>query len=416
MPNYNSTLQSNNIDLQSILNTINDLPEAGGAETVVDDVSRSIIEGTITEISDDSIEKIGNYAFCSCSSLTSVNFPVCTNIGNSAFQYCYSLTSVNFPACTYIGRFAFSSCSTLTSISFPVCTSIGNSAFQYCYNLTSVNFPACTYIGYGAFGSCSALTSINFPACASIGSFAFHGCRSLASVSFPVCTSIGSYAFAYCNNLTSVSFPACTSIGSYAFYVCSNLTSVSFPVCTNIYSNAFAYCNNLTSVSFPACTSIGGSAFYSCRTLSSLTLGASTVCTLQNSNAFTSTPYAGYSAYFSGTPYIYVPASLISAYQSATNWTYFSSYFSAIGNEVDDGSGGNGDSSNLITFSIDNDEYQAEDGMTWGEWVESDYNTIGCFINSSGMVRTVEDYSVLYMFEEVVASDIIIADKTYMID
>ena len=32
MPNYNQNLQSNNVDLQSILNTINNLPEAGGVE------------------------------------------------------------------------------------------------------------------------------------------------------------------------------------------------------------------------------------------------------------------------------------------------------------------------------------------------------------------------------------------------
>lgn len=31
----------------------------------------------------------------------------------------------------------------------------------------------------------------------------------------------------------------------------------------------------------------------------------------------------------------------------------------------------------LITFTIDGTEYQAESGMTWGEWVESDYNTGG---------------------------------------
>lgn len=28
-----------------------------------------------------------------------------------------------------------------------------------------------------------------------------------------------------------------------------------------------------------------------------------------------------------------------------------------------------------ITFTIDGTEYQAEEGMTWGEWVESEYNT-----------------------------------------
>lgn len=36
----------------------------------------------------------------------------------------------------------------------------------------------------------------------------------------------------------------------------------------------------------------------------------------------------------------------------------------------------------LITFTIEDVEYTAEEGMTWGEWVESEYNTdefvIGC--------------------------------------
>ena len=30
---------------------------------------------------------------------------------------------------------------------------------------------------------------------------------------------------------------------------------------------------------------------------------------------------------------------------------------------------------NLITFTIKNTEYQAEAGMTWGEWIDSEYNT-----------------------------------------
>lgn len=31
----------------------------------------------------------------------------------------------------------------------------------------------------------------------------------------------------------------------------------------------------------------------------------------------------------------------------------------------------------LITFTIDGTSYQAEEGMTWGEWAESDYDTLG---------------------------------------
>ena len=34
-------------------------------------------------------------------------------------------------------------------------------------------------------------------------------------------------------------------------------------------------------------------------------------------------------------------------------------------------------SASLITFSIEGTEYTAEEGMTWREWVESDYNTNG---------------------------------------
>lgn len=42
------------------------------------------------------------------------------------------------------------------------------------------------------------------------------------------------------------------------------------------------------------------------------------------------------------------------------------------------GSSGGGNTSStptLISFTIDETAYQAEEGMTWGEWVESDYNT-----------------------------------------
>lgn len=35
-----------------------------------------------------------------------------------------------------------------------------------------------------------------------------------------------------------------------------------------------------------------------------------------------------------------------------------------------------------ICFSIDETYYPAEKGMTWEEWCESEYNTIGCYINS----------------------------------
>lgn len=39
----------------------------------------------------------------------------------------------------------------------------------------------------------------------------------------------------------------------------------------------------------------------------------------------------------------------------------------------------------LITFSVDGTEYQAEEGMTWEQWCNSEYNVDGYYIDSEGM-------------------------------
>ena len=59
--------------------------------------------------------------------------------------------------------------------------------------------------------------------------------------------------------------------------------------------------------------------------MSALILSGSSLCTLANSNALLNA-----SLIQNGTGYIYVPSSLVDAYKSATNWTYFSNQISAI--------------------------------------------------------------------------------------
>lgn len=51
----------------------------------------------------------------------------------------------------------------------------------------------------------------------------------------------------------------------------------------------------------------------------------------------------------------------------------------------------NGSSSepSLINFTIAGTSYQAEEGMTWGEWVDSEYNTGGFYISSNVVQCTV---------------------------
>jgi len=280
------------------------------------------------------VNSIRDFAFVNNSNLTSVNFPSCTTIGRNAFYNCSNLITVNFPTCTTIGSYAFRNCSGLTSISFPVCTTIWSSAFAQCTRLTSISFPSCTTIENYAFYSCSKLTSIDFPICTVIGSSAFYSCSKLTSIDFPICTVIGSSAFYSCSNLTSISFPACISVRSTAFGSCTHLTLISFPACTTIGSNAFGYCTRLTLISFPSCTVIWSSAFRNCYRLLSAYFLNSSIPSLRYSNAFSSTPIAGYISYTDGIyGSIFVRASMLEAFKSATNWVYYSSRFVGLTDE-----------------------------------------------------------------------------------
>ena len=280
-----------------------------------------------------------------------------------------TISQVNNSRITNIRAGAFSGCSALTNAVFPACTTINAYAFSGCTSLSSVSFPACTTINYSAFRNCSALQSMTFPVCTSIGYYAFYGCKTLVSVSFPVCTFISGYAFGGCTALTSAAFPLCMAIGMSAFGNCSALVNVSFPACTSVGSGAFYNCSALVCVDLPVCTTISYSAFIGCRKLTSLILTASSLCTLGLSNAFNSTPIAGYTAYTNGVyGSIYVPASLYSAYISASNWSYFFSRFVSIrGSEaafID----------NMIVFQND------------GAFMSSDYIALNTVVFSSNIL------------------------------
>ena len=241
-----------------------------------------------------------------------------TSIGSYAFQYCSSLTSVSFPKVTSIGEYAFASCDSLTSVSFPLVTTINSYAFRGCDGLTSVSFPKVTSVGHYAFADCDSLTSVNLPETTTIKSDVFVYCSNLTSVNLPKVTTIGEYAFRWCTSLTSISFPLVTNIYGYTFSGCSGLTSVSLPRVTTISGYAFADCTSLVSVSFPLVSRISQDVFLGCSKLSIIYLTASSVCTLSNSNAFSRTGIG------STKGSIYVPTSLVTAYKTATNWTYFS--------------------------------------------------------------------------------------------
>ena len=184
--------------------------------------------------------------------------------------------------------------------------------------LQTVNLPNCTSVGENAFAYCNNLTTVNLPNCKSVGENAFYKCYSLSQVSLPMCNYISGSAFYICSSLTQINLPMCSNIGRGAFYSCISLTQIDLPMCRYIDSAAFQSCSSLTQINLPMCRYINRGAFGYCSSLSIITIGYSSICSLVTSAALSNTQIT------SSTGSIYVPASLVDAYKSATNWSYFS--------------------------------------------------------------------------------------------
>ena len=200
------------------------------------------------------VTSIGNNAFESCSSLTSVTIPNgVKDIGEYAFRNCSSLKSITIPnSVTSISNSAFEDCTSLTNITIPdSVTSIGAYAFRNCSSLTSIKIPnKVTAISEGAFVGCLSLKSITIPNSVEyICNNAFESCFALTSITIPnSVTSIGDNAFIWCSSLKSITIPnSVISIGTYAFFGCYSLTSVVIPSSIVFMSeNAFLGCISAT--------------------------------------------------------------------------------------------------------------------------------------------------------------------------
>lgn len=296
-----------NITTIKVDNSNNKYDSRNNCNAIIETETNSLIAGCKNTIIPYTITSIGDSAFCSFYSLTSIIIPnSVTTIGDAAFKGCKGLKSINIPnSVTSIGRSAFGNCDGLS------CVSIPNSVLT---------------IGSSAFGDCSSLKSaIIGKSVISIGRSLFDFCDSLESLtclpmspplleSYPIAMSmnfsgeirvpfnaIDDYKSApiweYYSNLiqgfsdrfyvNGIQYQwtgpntVCVTYkdenynsysGNIVIPASINYEEQTYQV-TEIGENAFRFCDNLTSVSIPnSVTRIGNCAFQECGQLKNIVI------------------------------------------------------------------------------------------------------------------------------------------------
>ena len=164
----------------------------------------------------------------------------------------------------------------------------------------AVVIPTATTIKTSAFNGCAGITSIEAPEVTTIGDSAIYGNGTLTSIKLPKLVTSGNYGLARNNsaNLSAIVLPKMTTTGTY--------------LVERVYA----------ALDFTDLASLPNNSLRSWYGNVLILRKSDDVCALGNTGAFNSSPFA--SGGTGGT--LYVPQSLISSYQSASNWSTILGY------------------------------------------------------------------------------------------
>ena len=179
-----------------------------------------------------------------------------------------------------------------------------------------------TTVGSYAFIGKSGITSIVGNEVTTFGGYCFSRCGSLASVSLPKLKTLYQYAFEHCTSLVTLHLPSAKSLNTYNFQESGIKTLVLPKFDTATGWQLFRYMRVVEKIDMLGSSTISQQAFESDALLNTIIIRRSSVPSLANINAFNNSPFA--SGKSGGT--LYVPSSLISSYQSATNWSTILGY------------------------------------------------------------------------------------------
>ena len=180
-----------------------------------------------------------------------------------------------------------------------------------------------TSIGYGTFYNNTKLTGADFPNVTTIQNYAFSGTSNMKTMNFPKLTTASGSAFNG-SGVENVYLPELTTMATYTFANTSYMKTINLPKLKIVQSNGFKSNTGVTRVDLGVCDNIYATGFDSCSSLKALIIRTNSVCTLKNVSALTNTPIS------SGTGYIYVPDTLVTQYQQASNWSNYANQIKGI--------------------------------------------------------------------------------------
>jgi hypothetical protein len=182
-------------------------------------------------------------------------------------------------------------------------------------------------VGYGAFYGSKNLKSVSLPNVTSVGGYAFYQCSALEELNLPLMQSAGTYAFTSIK-VPVLYFPVLETITTYTFNEITTPTKVIMPRLKTAGNSSFRNSKGIVFADLAVCTKVDNLCFYFANGLKTLILrNTETMCTLQNTNAFTGTEIA------KGTGYVYFPRKFLSDdnassdYRRANNWSTLAAQF-----------------------------------------------------------------------------------------
>lgn len=262
---YGSILSSNGVTSLVIGEGVTAIPD------------RLFSYGSLTEAKiSDSVERIGDYAFCINYNLENITIPDnVKELGTGCF-YGTDLADVTLGnGLTALNDSTFAN-SRLISLTIPDgISAIGKEAFKNNRNLTEVTFgKGLTYIGENAFENCSAIAKVTVPDLdswtaiefASVTSNPTNFAKNLYIGETPArritisegVEKISDYAFINCGELINVTMPSgIKEAGLQAFAGCNKLQKIIFPSEEALFGVEYAGLQNLFTYSNKAALYIG---------------------------------------------------------------------------------------------------------------------------------------------------------------